>query len=221
MPEEEKIKIKEEPAPVEDLNVDVPFQREVGEFVNETLNRRLYPINVPLVGRSVKLKDDFVLSGLVAASATVTTVSTDVNGATQTNLATFTFLPDEIHFGMLIRITALGTYTADATRTVTVRVGAGNAPTTEWNSMVSTAAAVTTQPWHLIWTGIVSAIGSSGTVEAQMVGKINNVNKDDSNTATVSLNTTTSNVLAVTAQWSASTAGNSITIRQFILEILN
>lgn len=217
--DQEEIKLKEEVTGTA-TPPDQGFQPDMDQFANDAINRRLYPIGVPLVGRSIKSKDVFVISGLVAASATVTSISTDVNTTTETNLATFTFLPDELHKGILIRITAIGTYTSDGTRIPTIRVGSGTAPTTEWNSMVATAASTTNQPWNLEWTGIVSGIGSSGTLEAQMRGKINNVNKDDPNTATITINTTTSLIIAVTAQWSASNAGNSISIRQFIVETL-
>jgi hypothetical protein len=181
----------------------------------------LFPVNTPMVGRQVKLRDLFTLSGTVSVSSTTTTVSTDSHTTTETNLATFGFLPDEFHVGMAVRITAIGTYTSDGTRTVTVRVGNGTAPTTEWNSMASTAAITTNAPWHLQWTGIIATLGALGTLEAQMVGKINNVNKDDANTAAVAINTTTARTFAITAQWSATDAGNSITIRQLLIEILN
>lgn len=162
------------------------------------------------------------LAKCIVSSPTVTTVSTDSNTTVETNLATIVLTSPEIDLvNKVIRITALGTYTSDGTRIVTVRVGSGTAPTTEWNSMVSTAAVTTNIPWNLIWTGIVASIGSSGTLEAQMVGSINNVSKNDANSATVALNTTATLTIALTAQWSAVTAGNSITVRQFIVEILN
>lgn len=199
---------------------ELVFQPQIEEFVVSSINRRLFPVNTPLPGRSVKMKDVFIFSGATSVSGTVTTVS---NTATETNLATFTFLPDEFHVGMTIRIYASGVYstTAGANRTVTIRVGSGNAPTTEWNSMASTAADVTNVSWHLWWTGIVTAIGTSGTIEAQMQGKINNVNKDDPNTGTVSIDTTGSRIFALTAQWSGAATGDTISIRQFLVEILN
>ena len=53
------------------------------------------------------------------------------------------------------------------------------------------------------------------------MAKINNINKDDANNATVAFNTQLDNTIGLTATWSASDAGNSITLRQFIVEILD
>lgn len=185
------------------------------------LNRVLHPINEPMVRRSAKLRDNFVVGGTSSVSTTTTTVSTDSHGTTETNLTTYTLNAGELYKKMVLRLTATGTYTSDATRTVTVRVGSGSAPTTEWNSMSTTAAAATNAPWSLTFYGIVATIGTSGTLEAQLLGNMNNVSKNDANTATVSINTTGQITVAVTAQWSDTTAGNSLTMRQMVLEILN
>lgn len=225
MPEEE-IRETEEVAALprekepEEPREEEPF-REDREALDEFFNRRLHPINVPLVRRSVKLRDAFTLSGAVETSATVVEVSTDTNGTTETTLQSFRFLPGELYPGLLVRVTATGTYTSDATRTVTVRVGSGTAPTTEWNSMTSTAAAATDTPWNLVWYGLVATIGSSGTLEAQLSGAMNNVKKDDANTATVTVNTQAALTVGLTAQWSANVAGNSIKLRQWLVEVLN
>lgn len=195
-----------------------PHQEEEGR---DGFLRRLIPVGTATPGRSIKLRDLFTLSGIVECDPTVTTVTASVVTTTETDLASLRFFKDEFHRNIAIRITASGTYTSDGTRTVTLRIGRSLAPTTEWNSMVSTAASTTDAPWNLTWTGIVATIGASGTLEAQMQGRINNVNKDDANNAAVAFDTTVTNVLALTAQWSASNAGNSITIRQFTIEILN
>ena len=190
------------------------------EPINE-LKRALYPTQTPLVGLGVKSRQVFVLSGVVASNSTVVSVASDTSSGNETDLKSFTIFKDEWHVGMVIRITARGVITDDGTRTCTLRIGSGLAATTEWNSMTSTAATVTNAPWELTWIGVVTTIGSSGTLEAQMSGKINNVNKDDPNTAAVTINTRGSIVIALTADWSASTAGNSISIRQWMVEGLN
>ena len=167
--------------------------------LDEVLRHRLFPRLTPMTGRQAKLRNDFNLSGVIDVSTTVTSVTGAANGTTETNLYTFTFNPQEWHIGMLVRLTAFGVYsTANATDTVTLRVGLGTAPTTEINSIVSTGASVTNVPWNLTWIGIITAIGSSGTIEAQFTGGINNVKKDDGNTATSSINTPTSQILSLT-----------------------
>lgn len=187
----------------------------------DPLFRMVIPTNTPTVGRSVKLRNLFSLSGTVAVSSTPVTVTASTVSTTETDLASFRFFKNEFHVGMVIRITALGTYTSDGTRTVTIRLGQGTAPVTEWNSMVSTAASTTNNQWNLTWHGIITAIGSSGTLEAQMVGCINNVLKNDPNSATVAFDTTLDRTIGLTATWSANNISNSITLRQFIVEILH
>jgi len=180
----------------------------------------LIPVEIATVGRSIKLRDDFVLSGAVASDSTVVTVTAAGSAGAQTDFKSFRFFPNEWHMGMVVRITATGVITDDGTRTCAIRIGSGLAPTTEWNSMTSTAATVTNAPWHLVWIGIVTTIGSSGTLEAQMIGDINRINKDDPNTAAVALATNTAITVALTADWDGTDAGNSISICQFLIEIL-
>lgn len=182
---------------------------------------RVVPVQVATVGRSAKLRDVFTLGGTLVSDSTVVTVTADGSSGNQTDLKSFRFFPNEWYPGLTVRITAVGVITDDGTRTCALRIGSGLAPTTEWNSMTSTAATVTNAPWSLTWIGIVTTIGPSGTLEAQMQGKINNVNKDDPNTAAVAFDTTTGITIALTADWSASNANNSISIRQWIVELLN
>ena len=198
-------------------NTKDTFTLEDGEFF---LKRKLIPIDTTSVGRSVKFRELFTLSGAVASDSTVVTVTAAGSSGAQTDLKSFRFFPNEWHVGMCVRITASGVITDDGTRVVALRIGSGLAATTEWNSMTSSSATVTDSPWHLTWTGIVTTIGSSGTLEAQMMGDINRVNKDDPNTAAVTLNTTTSVIIALTADWDGTTAGNSISVRQWLVEIL-
>lgn len=211
-----EIPIKEETAPPADAGLDAglslkPNPRD-GQF-----DRALIPPNIATVGRSVKLRNLFSTSGAVASDSTVVTVGTN---ATQTDLKSFKFFPNEWHVGMCVRITASGVITDDGVRTCAIRIGSGLAPTTEWNSMTSTAATVTDAPWHLTWQGIVTILGASGTLEAQMQGDINRVNKDDPNTAAVALASTTAVTIALTADWDGAQAGNSISVRQWCVEIL-
>lgn len=182
--------------------------------------RALIPPLTPTVGRSVKLRDKFTLSGSVACDSTVVTVTANGSSGAETDLKSFKFFPNEWHVGMGIRIVANGVITDDGATTCTLRIGSGLAATSEWNSAASTAATVTNSPWNLEWYGIVTTLGATGTIEAQMKGAINRVNKDDPNTAAITFNTTSAITLALTADWSGSGAGNSISVRQWIIEIL-
>lgn len=181
---------------------------------------RLIPVNKSMPGRSVKYRDTFTLSGVVASNATVVTVLASDGGAI-TDLKSFKFFPNEWHTEMCVRVVANGVITADATRVCKLSIGSGLAAAhTEWNSMTSTAAAVTDAPWNLEWYGIVATLGASGTLETQMKGSINRVNKDDPNTAAVALASTGSITLALTADWDGTDAGNSISVRQWLVEVM-
>ena len=215
---DETIKLKEEPNNQAPQAPDAFNTRQSQDTTDFLETKDLFPVNTAMVGRSIKMRDVFNLSGVCAVSSSIVTVA---NTVTETNLGTFTFNPNEYHTGMVVRISALGTYSGLGTDTIKILVGVGGAPVTEWNSMTSTAAVATNQPWNLIWTGIITALGSSGTLEAQMTGRINNVNIDDPNTGTVALDTTIRNIFTVSAKWSAASASDTISIRQFIIEILN
>lgn len=213
---EEMIKLKPEPDSQPRQELDVFSDRLLEDTGNLLDNNILFPVNVAMSGRSIKLRDVFNLSGAISVSSTVVTVS---NTITETTLASFNFFPNEWHVGMCVRLTALGIYsTANATDTVTLTVKHGSTAT---NTIVNTAATVTSQPWNLTWYGIIGTLGSSGTIESQMIGGINNVRKDDPNTATATIDTTVAELLALTATWSNALSGNTISIRQFIVEILN
>lgn len=213
---------KDKVIPIKKEEVAKPKERPVTQDTPEVnpYIRSVIPARTSTVGRSVKFRDLFSTSGVVASNSTVVTVTANGSNGAETDLKSFKFFPNEWHVGMCVRISASGVITDDGVRTCTLRVGSGLAATTEWNSMVSTAATVTDAPWNLVWTGVVTTIGSSGTLEAQMKGSINRVNKDDPNTAAVTLNSQSAITLALTADWSASNAGNSISVRQWTVEIL-
>ena len=212
----EVLKIREE-------ETEKPTKKEASSFSfpTEDNSMRVVPVQIATLGRSVKLRDVFTLSGALASDSTVVTVTAAGSSGAQTDLKSFKFFPNEWHIGMCVRISASGVITDDGTRVCKLSLGSGLAAAhTEWNSMTSTSATVTNSPWHLQWIGIVTTLGASGTLEAQMQGDINRVNKDDPNTAAVALATDTAVTIALTADWDGSDVGNSLSIRQWLIEIL-
>lgn len=159
---------------------------------------------------------------MINQSSTAVTVTASVVSTTETTLKTFAFNKDELYVGMVIRMTANGTFTQDGTRQFTLRTGVSVPVNPEFNSVTSPATALTDKFWELTWTGIIATIGSSGTIETALRGSLNTVLLNDlaPNTATVSINTAATLTFALTCQWNANNAGNAVTIRQFILEIL-
>lgn len=216
---DEIIPIRKEEAPPEETKVLAESTDPTTE--SPQFNLTLIPTTIATAGRSIKLRNFFTTSGVIASNSTVVTVTAAGSSGAQTDLKSFVFYPNEWHIGMCVRVIANGIITADGTRVCKISLGSGLAAAhTEWNSMTLTAATITDAPWNLEWYGIVTTLGASGTLEAQMKGAMNRVNKDDPNTAAVALASTTSITLALTADWDGTDAGNSISIRQFLIEIL-
>lgn len=157
------------------------------------------------------------LSGTVKADYTVTTVA---NTVTETALNSYSIPASTLAANRVIRVTAAGTYsTANGTDTVTLRA---RIATTAWHSIVSTAASVTNAQWSAQWVIVVKTLGAGGDAESQLPWAfINSVFKSDPNTAVETIDTTQARTLDITAQWSAALAGNTISVRQFVVEVLN
>lgn len=190
------------------------------EIRDEQFTRALIPPFIPLPGRTVKLRDVFIVSGAVDVLSTPVTVAETV---TETNLYSFRFFKHEFHSEMVIRFTFSGVYsntngadTFDLKVKMTDSVGA-----TTYSAITSTAGAATNVGFNGVWNGTIYTIGTSGTIQPDLLGRINNVNKAEADSATVALNTALDQTFSLTITWSAATAGNTATIRQAMLEILN
>lgn len=172
----------------------------------------------------LKLSPDFLVSGILEADATTTTVS---GTASETTLNSYSVPANSISrndsrtekAGNVFRIWAAGVYTTDdATATVSIRCKVGS---TTYHTLTSTGATVTNAPWYVNWTVIISAIGTSGTAESFAECSINNVGKDAGSTATQTIDTTASQTISLTGQFTGGSSGDSITIRQFLVELIN
>lgn len=185
----------------------------------EGINRRLIPVSTSAVGRSVKLRDSFVLSGVLKTKTSSTTVS---NTTTETILDSISLFKNELHEGMVIRLSGQGVYTtANGADTVFIRFGPGTTiVTSAINNMTSTAGVVGGAPWSFTWQGTVRSIGSSGTIIWGMESHMNKVWKSIFNSATTAIDTTANTTFLVTAEWSNALSDNSLTLTQFVAEIL-
>src|SRR3990167_908875 len=242
--EDTKLDLKAEEKKLEEVNLlDIPTEEsQVNPFVID------YGIGSSIAGSAVqntgkirgipsvfrggtttrkfaKLLPTFYPSGVL----TVSTTATSVGGATtaDTTLNSFTIPaltlsrndPKIDNVGNVIRVWAGGRNTTDdATAAVTLKCKVGS---TTYHTITSTGSAASNQPWHIGWVFVINTLGTGGTAESQVEAKINNVNKDSANTSTITINTTIDNTLAITAAWASGDAGDDISIRQFIVEILN
>lgn len=167
--------------------------------------------------RGHRLDNNVPLSGVVKADYTVASVA---NTTTETSLNSYSIPAATLEVNRALLIKATGVYgTANATDTITLRMKVGGAT---WHTIVSTPASVTNAQWSVEWLIIVATTGAGGAAESQLPGAfINSVFKSDPNTATESIDTTTSRTLEITAQWSAAASANTISIRQFVVEVHN
>jgi hypothetical protein len=125
--------------------------------------------------------------------------------------------------GDVLRIRLWGVYsTAALAPTLTGKIKFGS--TTMLNTGALTAVALVSDGgWSVNADFTVTAIGAGGTVESQGYAEFataatTGLSVNATNTAAVSLDTTASQAITVTVQWSASSASNSITLREMSIE---
>lgn len=212
---DETIPIKKEET-TREAEQDSVFQGS--DQADERINRRLIPIDTPTVGRDLKLSQPFTLSGTVDVLISEVTVA---NTADESTLWSFLVQPDEWHPKMVIRIHADGIYsTANASDTFTLRVKIGSSTMV---SVVSTAASATNAAWSFIFYGTVRTIGSgtAARIEGGINADINDVKKSSVETTPTTFASTSSQTLSVTVEWSNALSGNTLSIEQCFLEVLN
>ena len=173
----------------------------------------------------LKLSRDFLISGSLDVNPGA--VSVDGDPGTEATLRNYTIPLNTLSrndsqneaAGNVLRITASGRYTTDAgTETFALALKVGS---TTYHTLTSTAATVTNAPWHLVWTIIIASVGASGTAESFVSAKINNVNKDAASTTTQTIDTTANQTISITATWTSGSAADDISIRTFLIELLN
>lgn len=184
----------------------------------------------------MKMSPAFLLSGTLFADTAVTTV---VGGAAETVLGTFTVPLNMIsrnyagaatatgpkdfrEIGNVFRMTAAGVFTtASSGPTVDLIIDVDG---TEYQNFRSNAGSFTAQAWNMEFLISVTSIGSTGAAEAHGWSRFATAFGVDvnPNAAAEVINTTTDSAFTLSAVWSGgAAAGNTITIRQFLLEILN
>jgi len=200
------------------LRTDEELLEDVGdeEAFDNSLSGWLYPPANQNYGTGAKNSDTFSLSGVVYVG-TVETVVAGNAGATA--LDSFTFEPNSWHANMVVRVRAFGYYTTDdATANVALALKVGS---TTYHTITTTGATIPNAPWNIEWIVRVKTIGATGTVATGAEAKTNNVNKDSANTGSPTLDTTTTQVFSILATWASGDAADSITLRGFIIEVLN
>jgi hypothetical protein len=131
--------------------------------------------------------------------------------------------------GTVLRVKARGRFSTTSTPTLLlgVYVGAVAGTAIATTGAITTTSGVTNVPWELEADVICRTVGASGTVLGMgfvrgisgTVG-VSSVPLPASAPATVTWDTTAAKSLTIGAQWGTSSASNTITCHQFIVEVI-
>lgn len=164
--------------------------------------------------------------GLGAGAALASSVTlTDVSPAPQ-----FVIPANFLYAGQSLRLTACGVLSTTGTPTLLTGFYYGGVAGVALaaSGAVATGSGVTNVPWRMELTCSVRTIGATGTIISQGVQYIGTSVSAWGNTplpitalATVTIDTTTAKAITVGAQWGTSSASNTLTCHQFLVEALN
>lgn len=164
------------------------------------------------------------VSGVVFANTTIQGGDTVANTTSETNFASNYSIPaNDCQPGRVFRVTAQGLYsTAGTAPTLNMRVKFGTTVLVASGTNTTSASAVSRE-WRLEFQLTCISTGVSGSVEAggtftRFSSTVASVLWELRNAATVTVDTTATQTLQISAQWSAASASNTITMRQLIIE---
>ena len=156
---------------------------------------------------------------VITSGSIITATTTVANTVTETTAFTATIPANELHVGQVIRARVLGfysTHNASVTFTARWKIGGTTVITT-----TSVAANVTNAPIEMEFTFTVRSIGSSGTVIAYSQAEFDNTGKSAASTGTTTVNTTTSNNIILTIEWSVADPGSTLSVTQGYAKFIN
>lgn len=160
-------------------------------------------------------------------TALTTTTATDISKAPQPTIGA-----NQLEVGSVITIIAGGIFSTAASTPGTLTLGvyyggiAGLALAT--GGAITPTVSAASWPWRIEYTGVVTATGTAGTIEGQGFLQLGTSLTAFSITpipvtapAAVTIDTTTAKALTIGATWSTAPAGDSITLRHYVPQILN
>lgn len=170
------------------------------------------------------------LVGLLKAQASIAGGDTVASTASETNLATNYQVPaNGLTVGKVLRVRAWGTYGTHNSGTVTLqmRVKAGTVTLLDFGA-ITTATSISNRIWWVDVDLTVISVGATGTIECKGQGRVPTANTDVGasfpavgGTSPVTLDTTAAQTLQISVQHGASQANNTITMREFTVEVLD
>ena len=132
--------------------------------------------------------------------------------------------------GAALRVMAHGRFSNTGTPTLILGVYWGGVAGTKLaaTGATTTTTGATNWPWRLEATIICRAVGSSGSlittgrvnIASSLTSFATDIPIDAAATAAVTVDTTSAKALTIGAQWGTSSASNTLTVHQFIVEAL-
>lgn len=138
--------------------------------------------------------------------------------------SSYTIPANSLTVGAVIRVRCWGVYsTSVIAPMITLKLKLGSI-TMVSSGAISGVASVTNAGWWGLADLTVQSLGSTGSIEAQGYGVLSTaattgLSVNATNTAPVTIDTTVDEMVTVTVQWSASSASNSITLRELPINI--
>lgn len=178
--------------------------------------------------KSLDTRIDGITQSIKGVLTTITSSTTVANTTTETTLMTGPTLPANFFVaGKTVHISAYGVYDtkADPCGTLDMKVKLGSTVILDTGA-IAVSAGMRYRGWILEGYITCRTVGSSGTVMAQgtftlAISTANGTYTDMENTAAITIDTTASQALTVTAQWQTANASNTITNSVGIVEVLN
>ena len=162
------------------------------------------------------------VAGVVFANTSVSNTISSTNTETNFN-QNYSIPANDCQPGRVYRITAQGVYGTQSTPgNLTLRVKLGST-TIGATPTAAPTGSLTNQGWRVELQFTCVTAGASGTIESQGNAMLysNTTTAQTrmiSNTSTVTVDTTTAQTLQLSAQWATSSATNTITMRQLVVD---
>lgn len=158
------------------------------------------------------------------AAVTVANTTTETTLVSTTGLGSTTILNDSVGVGKTFKVKVAGTLSTTGTPTLTFKIKNGS--TVLLTSGAVTQATITGESFAVEALVTVYAVGATGSVNGQgtivVTGSSPVVAKlPMSGGAAVTVDTTANIALDVTAQWSAASTSNTLTVTSLVIEELN
>ena len=160
------------------------------------------------------------------ASVTVDTTASETTLLSSTgSVGGLLLLKNDFTVGKTYRVSGCGVFSNTGTPTLTVKVKLGSTDVLSTGA-ITTVTGASNREFSFSGLITVKSLGGSGTVNGQGIFVETlatgvSLNYPMTNASAVTVDTTANQTVNVTAQWSASSASNTITLTNFVLEELN